>query len=125
LKWFAQPSIAIVFGAFMLCTETGDDFDAIVRLDWRDMPLYEWTAAGLLIAAGFVRRRDYQAVAWAFMLSLLVGAFFGHLGEWLAPTEPEGWLPERIVLPVLIVLIGFALSALVSTLRARGGRKSS
>ena len=119
MTFLAKPSIAVVFGAFMLCTETCDHFDSIARLDWLNMPLYDWTAAGLLIAVGAVHRRDFQATAWAFMLSLLFGAFFGHFAEWLAPTEPDGWIPEQVVFPILIVLIAIAFVGLVATLRTR------
>lgn len=126
MKWLAHPSLAVLFGAFMLCEETCDHFEAITRGDWRNMPIHDWTAAGLLIGVGVSRvrfeRRDYQAVAWAFMLSLLVGAFFGHLGEWGTPSEPDDWISERVVLTALVVLIGIASGALLSTLRA--ARKS-
>jgi hypothetical protein len=128
MKWFAQPSV--VFGAFMLCTETCDHFDAIARGDWLNMPIHDWTAAGLLVMAGvgsqrgWGERRAFRAVAWAFMLSLLFGAFFGHLAEWLAPTEPAGWIPERVVFPVLIALNGIAILALVGTLAGHGAQES-
>jgi hypothetical protein len=45
-----------------------------------ELPVYDWAAGGSLLAAGVLSRREwtmtrrqYQAVAWAFMLSLLVG----------------------------------------------------
>ena len=103
----------------MLCAETCDHFDAIARLDWRNMPLHDWTAACLLVAVWFVRRRDFQAIAWAFMLSLLFGAFFGHFAEWLSPTAPDGWIPERIVFPNVVLLNVTALCALAGTLTTR------
>ena len=124
MTFLATPSVAVVFGAFMLCTETCLHFDAIARLDWLNMPVHDWTAAGLLIAVGVVHRRDFQAIAWAFMLSLLFGAFFGHLAEWLRPTEPDGWIPERVVFPILSALIVIAFLGLVSTLRSRAGQGS-
>ena len=58
------------------------------------------------------------------MLSLLFGAFFGHFAEWLAPTEPDGWISERIVFPILIVLIVVAFLGLVGTLRTRADQVS-
>lgn len=119
MTFLAKPSTAVMFGAFMFCAETCNHFDSITRLEWLNMPLHDWTAAGLLIAVGGVHRRDYQATAWAFMLSLLFGAFFGHFAEWLGPTEPDGWIPQRIVFPMLIVLVAIAFLGLVSTLRAR------
>jgi hypothetical protein len=115
----AKPAVAVVFGAFMLCTETCDHFDAIAKLDWLNMPLHDWTAAGLLISVGVVHRRDYQVIAWAFMLSLLFGAFFGHFQAWLSPTEGDDWLSERVVFPALIALIVIATCALVGTFNAR------
>src|SRR5262245_60237942 len=115
MTFFAKPAVAVVFGAFMLCAETCDHFGEIVRLDWLNMPFHDWTAAGLLIAVGAVHRRDFQAIAWAFMLSLLFGAFFGHFAEWLAPSGPDAWIPERIVFPILIALIVIAVIGLVST----------
>ena len=108
----------------MFCAETCDHFDSIARLEWLEMPFHDWTAAGLLIAVGAVHRRDYRATAWAFMLSLLFGAFFGHFAEWLAPTEPDGWISERIVFPILIVLIVIAFLGLVGTLRTRADQLS-
>ena len=122
MTFLAKPSAAVAFGAFMLCTETCDHFGSIAKFDWLNMPLYDWTAAGLLIADAAVHRRDFQAIAWAFMLSLLFGASFGHLAEWLHPTEPDGWIPERVVFPALIALLVIALLGLVSTLRNRADR---
>src|SRR5215510_7216475 len=81
----AKPSVAVGFGAFMLCAETCDHWTEIAHLNWLSMPLYDWTAAFLLIAVAMVHRQDFQATAWAFMLSLLFGAFFGHLESWLGP----------------------------------------
>jgi hypothetical protein len=124
MTFFSMPAVAVVFGAFMLCTETCLHFEEIARLDWLDMPVHDWIAAGLLIAVGRIHRRDFQAVAWAFMFSLLFGAFFGHLAEWLHPTEPDGWMPERVVFPILSALNVIALLGLVSTLRSRAGQDS-
>ena len=114
----ARPSVAVTFGAFMLCTETCDHWKAIAGLNWVDMPLYDWTAALLLMVVGVVNRRDFQATAWAFMLSLLFGAFFGHLESWLGPPDADAWIPERIVFPVLVLLNVIALFSLVGTLRS-------
>ena len=116
MTFLTTPVFAVMFGAFMLCAETCDHFDAIARLAWLDMPIHDWTAAGLLISVGVVRRRGYQAVAWAFMLSLLFGAFFAHFSEWLAPTGPDGWIPERVVFPILVGLNILAACGLIGTL---------
>jgi hypothetical protein len=58
-------------------------------------------------------------MAWAFMLSLLFGALFGHPELWLGPPEPDVWIPERIVFPILVALNVIALLGLVSTLKLR------
>jgi hypothetical protein len=122
MTFLAKPSVAVGFGAVMLCAETCDHWDEIARLDWLSMPLHDWTAALLLIAVGVVHRRDYRAIAWAFMLSLLFGAFFGHLEQRLGPPEPDAWIPERIVFPILVVLNLIALFGLIGTLGSRADR---
>jgi hypothetical protein len=45
------------------------------------------------------------------------GAFFGHLELWLGPPEPDAWITERIVFPILVVLNIIALLALIGTLK--------
>jgi hypothetical protein len=119
MTFLAKPSVAVGFGAFMLCAETCDHWNEIASLNWVNMPLHDWTAAFLLIAVGVVHRQDFQAMAWAFMLSLLFGAFFGHLERWLGPPEPDAWIPERIVFPTLVALNVIALLGLVGTLKLR------
>ena len=120
----AKPSVAVGFGAFMLCAETCDHWNEIASVNWLSMPLHDWTAAFLLIAVGVVHRQDFQAMAWAFMLSLLFGAFFSHLESWLGPPEPDAWIPEQIVFPILVVLLFVALFGLIATLRVRTERVS-
>jgi hypothetical protein len=122
MTFLARPVVAVAFGAFMFCTETCLHWEEISRFAWLEMPFHDWTAAGLLLGAGIVRRHDYQAVAWAFMLSLLFGAFFGHVAEWLAPTEPDGWIPAAVVFPILVGLNVIAVCSLIGTLA--GGRAS-
>ena len=119
MTFLAKPSAAVGFGAFMLCVETCDHWSEIASLTWMNMPLHDWTAAVLLIAVGAVHRQDFQAMAWAFMLSLLFGAFFGHLDLWLGRPEPDAWIPERIVFPILVVLNIIALLGLIGTLKLR------
>jgi hypothetical protein len=92
MSFLAKPSAAVGFGAFMLCVETCDHWGEIATLNWLSMPLHDWTAAFLLIAVGVVHRQDFRATAWAFMLSLLFGAIFGHLESLLGlPILPCGF----------------------------------
>jgi len=119
MTFLAKPSVAVGFGAFIVCAETCDHWHAIAGLSWLNMPLHDWTAGLLLMAVPVVRGRAYQAAAWAFMLSLLVGAFFGHLELFLGPPEPDATIPERIVFPVLVVLNLIALLSLIGTLWPR------
>jgi hypothetical protein len=93
---FARPGIAIAFGAFSsvrkpVFMQTVCWISPAVPLE---LPVYDWTAGGFLLVAGVLSRRDrttacrqYLAVAWAFMLSLLVGASYEMLGEWGGPPD--------------------------------------
>ena len=119
MTFLAKPAVAVGFGAFMLCVETCDHWSEIASLNWGTIPWHDWTAAILLMTVGVVHRQDFQAMAWAFMLSLLFGALFGHLELWLGPPEPDVWIPERIVFPILVALNVIALLGLVSTLKLR------
>jgi hypothetical protein len=49
-------------------------------------------------------RRQYQAVAWGFMLSLLVGASFSMLSEWHTPPDESEWLSEGGFLVVVVTM---------------------
>jgi len=123
----AKPVIAIVFGAFMLCAETCLHAESWlnVRTQWPDLPFHDWAAGGFLLTAGILSQRDwsrrwpYQAVAWGFMLSLLVGALFGHFAEWLTPPDTVEWFSEGTFLVLIVALTAIALGALMVTL-ARG-----
>lgn len=127
--FFAKPVVAIAFGAFMLCAETCLHAESVFNLAAAplDLPYYDWTAAGFLLAAGTLSsrawtesRRFYQAVAWSFMLSLLVGAFFGSLSEWrLPPNDFEWGISETGFLVIITALAAVALCGLVSTIRTR------
>jgi hypothetical protein len=88
-----------------------------------ELPVYDWTAGGFLLVAGGLSRRDkttvrrqHLTVAWAFMLSLLVGASFEMLGEWGGPPDPNGWLSEGAFLAIVLTLTAIATCGLVSTL---------
>ena len=92
--------MAIVFGAFMLCAETclhAESFLAAGATAF-ELPFYDWTAGVFLLTAGVLSqrswtltRRQYQAVAWGFMLSLLFGALVSQLQEWLTPPNEAEW----------------------------------
>ena len=126
---FAKPAIAIAFGAFMFCAETclhaEDLFNAAAAP--LDLPYYDWTAAGFLLVAGVLSSRDwtatrrqYQAVAWGFMLSLLVGAFLATLSDWRTPPHEYDWgISETGFLLIIAGLTAVALCGLVSTVKAR------
>jgi hypothetical protein len=124
--YFAKPIVAIVFGAFMLCAETCLHADSLFQAASQplDLLLYDWTAGAFLLATGVLSRRSwtltrhqYQAAAWAFMLSLLTGALISHFYDWLSPpTEPPSWrISETGFLVIIAALTGIALCGLVAT----------
>jgi hypothetical protein len=55
---------------------------------------------------------------------LLFGVFFLHLESWLGPREPDVWIPEQIVFPILVALNVIALLGLIATLRLRAGTRA-
>ena len=128
VKYFARPGVAIGFGAFMLCAETCLHAESFLSADAAtfELPIYDWTAGVLLLTAGIMSqrawtltRRQYQAVAWAFMLSLLFGAFVSTVQEWLMPPGEVEWgISEGAFVAMIFALIVIALCGLVSTLRA-------
>ena len=126
--YFARPGVAIAFGAFMLCAETclhAGSFLAAGATPF-ELPFYDWTAGAFLLTAGVLSqrswtltRRQYQAVAWGFMLSLLFGALVSQLQEWLTPPNEAEWgISEGAFLSITVTLVVIALFGLVSTLRA-------
>jgi hypothetical protein len=90
---FARPALAVAFGAFILCAETCLHVEDLAAAAWLDMPWHDWIAGGWLVVAGLRRQTSGPALsltaAWTFMLSLLIGAFFGHLAEWWKPSSPS------------------------------------
>lgn len=136
MKHFAKPGVAIVFGAFMLCAETclhAEGFLAAGATPF-ELPLYDWTAGGFLLVAGVLShrawtlsRRQYQAVAWGFMLSLLFGALISQVDEWLRPPDVAEWgISEGVFAAMILALSVIALCGLVSTVKAGGsGREST
>ena len=123
---FAKPGLAIAFSAFFLCAETCLHADSVLNVASRplELPVYDWTAGGFLLVAGVLNRRDrttarrqYLAVAWAFMLSLLVGASYEMLGEWSRPPDQSDWLSEGAFLAIVPTMTSIAACGLVSTLK--------
>lgn len=125
---FAKPVVAISFGAFMLCAETclhAEDLLAVATAPLY-LPLYDWAAGGFLLVAGVLTlrdwtdtRRQYQAVAWGFMLSLLAGAFLSQLSEWMTSPDTSTWgISAGGFVVSLAALVVVSLCGLVSTIRA-------
>lgn len=126
---FAKPVVAIVFGAFIFCAETCLHADTLLRAAEApfELPFYDWIAGGFLVVAGALThrgstdvRRQYQAVAWAFMSSLLTGAFLSMLGEWATPPDQSEWgLSEGAFVAIVGALLAVAVCALIGTLHSR------
>jgi hypothetical protein len=123
---FAKPGIAIAFGAFFLCAETCLHAESVLNFanSPLELPVYDWTAGGLLLGAGVLSRgdtttvrRQYLVVAWSFMLSLLVGASYEMLGEWSRPPDETDWLSEGAFLAIVLTMTAIAACGLVSTLK--------
>lgn len=121
----ANPSLAIAFGAFILCAETCLHAERIFAEGLSELPLYDWIAGGFLLAAGLANARDwprrtpYQAAGWAFMSSLLVGALIDSLLDWGAPPDPDAWFSDGAMLVILAALSAIALGGLAASLRYR------
>jgi len=131
VKYFANPGVAIAFGAFFLCAETCLHAENLLQFASQplELPVYDWSAGGFLLATGVLSlrdwspvRRQYQAVAWGFMLSLLVGASFSLLGEWVTPPDESDWLSEGAFLTIVVMMTIIAFCGLISTLKERESR---
>jgi hypothetical protein len=128
----ARPFVALWFGAFLLCAETCRHYDSLLSLpgSWLSLPIHDWAAALFLVWGGVRSRRDwddgrpFQAAAWAFNLSLLTAAFFGHLESWSEMPDEGDWIPEPVLIGIIGVLAVVALAALVSTFRVRSAKWS-
>ena len=132
MTFFAKPSLALAFGAFMLCAETCNHFGdlLLVRSNVLALPWYDWASSVFLMFAAIQSRRDrmtgglIRIAAWAFVLSLLSGAFLRELDDWTlhAPDAVGNGglvpLPEGTYVLVIGILSTVALAALVSTIRA-------
>ena len=127
MNYLAKPAVAIAFGACFLCAETCLHAESLLHFATRplELPVYDWSAGGLLLTAGFLsrregspRRRQLQAVAWAFMLSLLVGACFSLLGEWGRPPTENEWISNGAFLSIVGTMTIIAFLALIRTMLA-------
>ena len=133
LAMFAQPVVAISFGAFILCAETCLHAADIIALStWTDLPLNDWFAGGFLVYGGLTVRRSGErglttlAAAWGFMCSLLVAAFLDHWTQWEGASVPsDEWIPEGAflaILSALMVISALGLFATVANGRATSGQ---
>ena len=119
MRAFAQPSVALVFGAFILCAETCLHLEDIRHpASWVDLPWHDWLAGAFLVVSGVMGRRLYQAAAWGFMSSLLMAAVLGHWQDWTAPPAPDEWISGRAFMTILGLLLAVSLCALAATLSA-------
>ena len=124
MTFFARPIVALGFGAFLLCGETCLHFDSLLSLPANvfSLPIHDWVAGVFLLYGAARSRRDwvsgrpYLVAAWAFNLSLLGGAFWGHLEGWSSQLPEEHWISEPVLLTIIGVLSLLALCSLVSTL---------
>jgi hypothetical protein len=124
MSFFANPILAIGFGAFLLCAETCLHIESLLALpgSWLSLPIHDWVAGCFLLYGGVRSQREwstgrlYQLAAWAFNASLLCGAFLGHLEDWSAGTLAEGSIPERALVIIIGFLFAISLCALVSTM---------
>jgi len=124
---FANPMLAIGFGAFLLCAETCRHFESLLSLpgSWLSLPIHDWVAGCFLLYGAVRSRREwstgrlYQLAAWAFNASLLCGAFLGHLEDWSAGAQGDEWISEGALLVVIGLLFAISLCALVSTMAVR------
>ena len=126
MRTFAHPLLAIGFGAFILCAESCNHLDDILHPShWYELPLYDWSAGAFLVGAGIATRRDavggqpWQGAAWAYMVSLLAGAFLAHWEAWSAEPVADGWMPQRVLVGIIGALLLVGLCALLATLLAR------
>ena len=123
MRVFSQPLLAILFGGFILCAETCLHLEGILNSSqWIDLPIHDWMAGASLVVSGMIGRRDwskgriYQAAAWGFMCSLLVGAFVGHWEEWSLQPQGDGWISDSAFVSILAALLVLSVCGLAGTL---------
>lgn len=123
----AKPGVAVAFGGLFLCAETCLHAENVLQFASRplELPVYDWAAGVLLLTAGVLsrrkwspRRRQLQVVAWAFMLSLLVGACFSLLGDWATPPTENEWISDGAFLSIVGTMTIIAFLALIRTMLA-------
>ena len=133
MKRFADPSVALIFGAFFLCAVTCTHVDDIIM-----MPISvvsDFTAGVVLIAGAIAARRNwsqgrpYQIAAWAFMTSLLFGSVLGNVQAWASHASDAGSTGLISISPgqylaIETVLLLFSCLGLASSLVARTPRTS-
>lgn len=127
MQYFAKPVVAISFGAFFLCAETCLHGEEILQFAGEPfaLPIYDWSAGAFLLAAGVltqrawtVTRRQYQAVAWGFMLSLLLGALIPTVQEWRTPPDTVEWgISEAGFVIIIAAMVVIAIAGVVGTIR--------
>jgi len=130
MTFFANPILAIGFGAFLLCAETCRHFESLLALpgSWLSLPIHDWVAGCFLVYGGVRSQREwstgrlYQLGAWAFNASLLCGAFLGHLEDWSAGAPAEDWISERPLVIIIGFLFAISVCALVSTMMVTSRR---
>ena len=129
MRYFAKRGVAIAFGALLslrrnlpprryrIAVRQRAVGAALARLGCRGVPAHCRGAQPARVdAAG---RRQYQAVAWGFMLSLLLGALFSSISAWLTPPAETDWLSEGGFVLVISIMSAIACAGIVSTLTTR------
>lgn len=126
MRFFSRPAVAIVFGGFIACAETCLHFDDIISASsWTDLPLHDWLAAGLLVWSGSISIRSWQdgrpylIAGWAFMASLLIGAFVAHWAELFRPAEAAEWIPVGAFVAILGGLMLVSVCGLFASIARR------
>lgn len=128
MRALAKPSVAWGYGAFFLCAVTCAHFDDVLH---EPLSLIsDWMAGGVLLVGGlfsagdWLRRRAYQAAAWAFMVSLLFRSLVGDLEDAVThapdPSAAHGLvvLSTGPYIAIKLALFLFAVGGLFTTLKA-------
>jgi hypothetical protein len=126
MRAFAHPVLAIGFGAFILCAESCNHLDEIFHSShWYELPIYDWSAGVFLVGAGITSRRDavigrpWQGAAWAYMVSLLAGAFIAHWEAWSLQPDMDGWISAGALVGIIGALLLIGVCGLLATLLTR------
>jgi hypothetical protein len=132
MQIFARPAVAIGFGAFFLCAETCLHAEEILQVASEPLalPLYDWSAGAVLLGAGIMTqrawtltRRQFQLVAWGFMVSLLFGALISNIEEWLTPPASFEWgISEAGFIVIISLMIAIGIASIVGTIRTPSTR---